>query len=312
MGSALAFRERKRYPSHTMDFLKPAKYFFVLSTVATFVSIGLLFYPSPRLSIEFTGGTRMELKTEQGKTAEEMIKALQSFTGQELSPVVNKGKDGTFVVRIKGISDEMRKELNTHLEKTLGKITVGQFTTIGPTVGHTLKIRALYAILAASIGIIAYVAFAFRSIPRRYSPWKFGVAAVTTLLHDVMITAGVMTILSHTTNFEVDTLFITALLTILGYSVNDTIIIFDRIRDNLLSTEKRDTFALVCNRSVGESWKRSCYTSGSTLIMLFSLLLLGPASIHWFVLTLIIGILLGTYSSIFVATPLLVYWNKRG
>ncbi len=312
MGSPLAFFERTRYPNRTMDFLKPAKYFFILSTVATIVSIGLLFYPSPRLSIEFTGGTRMELKTATPKTAEEMLKALQSFTGQELSPIVNKGNDDVFVIRTKGISDDVRKALNAHLEKEVGKIAVGQFTTIGPTVGHTLKVRAFYALLAASIGIILYLAFAFRAIPRRYSPWKFGVVAVATLLHDVMVTVGIMTLVSHSTSFEVDTLFITALLTILGYSVNDTIIIFDRIRDNLLSLEKRDDFATVCNRSVGESWKRSCYTSGSTLIMLFSLLLLGPASIQWFVLTLIIGILLGTYSSIFVATPLLVYWNKRG
>jgi preprotein translocase subunit SecF len=270
-----------------MDFLKPAKYFFFLSTAATFISIGLLISPSPRLSIEFTGGTRMELETVSAKSQEEVTNALNAFKEQELFPIVNKRQDGVFVVRIKGISDDMRKIL------------------------MTLKIRAIYALLAASIGIILYLAFAFRSIPRRYSPWKFGVVAVATLLHDVMVTVGIMSLVSHATSFEADTLFITALLTILGYSVNDTIIIFDRIRDNLLSQEKREDFAVICNRSVGESWKRSCFTSGSTLIMLCSLFALGPASIQWFVLTLIIGILLGTYSSIFVATPLLVYWNNR-
>jgi preprotein translocase subunit SecF len=118
-------------------------------------------------------------------------------------------------------------------------------------------------------------------------------------------------ILSHYTTFEVDTLFVTALLTILGYSVNDTIIVFDRIRDNLFIQERKEDFATVSNKSVNQTWQRSCFTSGATLIMLFSLLFLGSAALQWFVLTLIIGIVLGTYSSIFVATPLLVYWNDR-
>ncbi len=171
--------------------------------------------------------------------------------------------------------------------------------------------HAIYAILAASLGIILYLAFAFRKIPRKYSPWKFGLVAVLTLLHDVMVTVGIFVILSHYTNFEVDTLFVTALLTILGYSVNDTIIVFDRIRDNLFFEERKETFAITANKAVNQTWKRSCYTSGSTLIMLCSLFFLGSASIHWFVLALIVGIILGTYSSIFVATPLLVYWNRK-
>ena len=294
-----------------MDFLKPAKYFFVLSTVATFVSIGLLFYPGPVLSIEFTGGTRIELGIAQGKTQENLMEALKTFKGTELSPQVNKMQNGNYLVRIKTIDDATHKALLTHLQSSLGTVQESQYTTIGPTVGQTLKIRAFYAIIAASIGIIVYLAFAFRKIPRRYSPWKFGVVAVATLLHDVMVTVGVMVIISHYSSFEVDTLFVTALLTILGYSVNDTIIVFDRIRDNLFLEERKEGFAITANKSVNQTWKRSCYTSGSTLIVLCSLFFFGSISIQWFVLTLIIGITLGTYSSIFVATPLLVYWNEK-
>lgn len=294
-----------------MDFLKPAKYFFILSTVATFVSIGLLFYPGPILSIEFTGGTRIELGLAQEKTQENLIEALKAFKGAELSPQVNKMQNGNYLVRIKTIDDATHKALLTHLQSSLGTVQEAQYTTIGPTVGHTLKIRAFYAIIAASIGIILYLAFAFRKIPRRYSPWKFGIVAVATLLHDVMVTVGIMVIVSHYSSFEVDTLFVTALLTILGYSVNDTIIVFDRIRDNLFLEERKEGFAITANKSVNQTWKRSCYTSGSTLIMLCSLFFFGSISIQWFVLTLIIGILLGTYSSIFVATPLLVYWNEK-
>jgi preprotein translocase subunit SecF len=295
-----------------MDFLKPAKYFFIISTVATIVSIALVVYPGPKLSIEFTGGTRLELMTDAKKTQANVLDALKSFKGQEdLNPLVNKLEDGKFLIRMRGIDDATHKALATHLSTTLGKAAINQYTTIGPTVGATLKVRAIYALIVASIGIIVYLAFAFRKIPTRYSPWKFGIVAVATLLHDVMVTVGIFVVLSRYTSFEVDTLFVTALLTILGYSVNDTIIIFDRIRDNLFMQERKEDFATVANKSVNQVWKRSCYTSTSTLIMLFALLLLGSGSIHWFVLTLIIGIILGTYSSIFVATPLLVYWNER-
>lgn len=294
-----------------MDFLRPAKYFFILSTILTMLSIVLLIVPGPKLSIEFTGGTRMELKVENASaTSESVLEAVKSFPGQDLSPTVNKMQNGDYLIRLKGLDDDTHKALLKHLG-LLGPIEQVQYTTIGPTVGESLKIRAVYALIAASLGIILYLAFAFRKIPRKYSPWKFGVVAVATLLHDVMVTVGVFVILSHYSTFEVDTLFVTALLTILGYSVNDTIIIFDRIRDNLFMQERKEDFAIVANRSVNQAWKRSCYTSTSTLIMLFALLLLGSASIHWFVLTLIIGIILGTYSSIFVATPLLVYWNDR-
>ncbi len=295
-----------------MDFLKPAKYFFLLSTILTIISIGLVFEPGARLSIEFTGGTRMELKMKtEGVTAATVLAALQSFKEGTLNPTVNKMQNGDYLVRMKGIDDDTHKALITHISAQLGETEQVQYTTIGPTVGETLKIRAVYALLAASLGIIVYLAFAFRKIPRKYSPWKFGVVAVATLLHDVMVTVGIFVILSHVTTFEVDTLFVTALLTILGYSVNDTIIIFDRIRDNLQVQERKEDFAIVANTAVNQAWKRSCYTSTSTLIMLFSLLFLGSDSLHWFVLALIIGIILGTYSSIFVATPLLVYWNDR-
>jgi preprotein translocase subunit SecF len=294
-----------------MDFLKPAKYFFILSTVLTVVSIILLFVPGPVVSIEFTGGTRIELIAPE-KSAEEVKAALLSFELTHLSPTVNRMQNGNFLIRMKGISEDERAALNEHLRTTLGDTNIVQYTTIGPTVGNTLKFRAIEALIVASIGIILYLAFVFRKIPRRYNPWKFGAVAVVTLLHDVMITVGVFVILSYVTTFEVDTLFITALLTILGYSVNDTIIVFDRIRDNLFFQERKEDFSIIANRSVNQTWKRSLYTSFSTLIMLFALFFLGTESVRWFVLTLIVGISLGTYSSIFVATPLLVYWNKKG
>lgn len=293
-----------------MNFLKPARYFFALSAVLTVLSIILVFYPGPRFSIEFTGGTRMELVTKNpAVTAEQVTTAVTGFPGEELNATVNKAAgENTFIVRTRNLDDTTHQALLKHLNEKLGEVSEDQYTTIGPTVGSALKRRAALALAVASLGIITYVAFAFRKIPRKYSPWKFGVTAVVTLLHDVMMTLGLFVILSHYTTFEVDTLFITALLTILGYSVNDTIIIFDRIRDNLFLQERKQSFAEVANEALNQTWQRSCYTSGSVLIMLFSLFFLGSESIQWFVLTLIVGIILGTYSSIFVATPLLTYW----
>lgn len=293
------------------DFLRPAKYFFTVSAALTLVSLVLLVVPGPRFSIEFTGGTRSEITVPVGKTQADVIAAYNAFEETSLLPTVNRLQSGNYVVRMRGIDDKTHNALLAHLKTTLGDVSEVQYTTIGPTVGRTLKVRAFYALIAASIGIIIYLAFAFRKIPRRYSPWKFGIVAVVTLLHDVMVTVGIFVILSQFTSFEADTLFVTALLTILGYSVNDTIIIFDRIRDNLFVQERKEDFATIANRSMNHVWKRSMYTSGSTLIVLFSLFFLGSESIQWFVLTLIVGILIGTYSSIFVATPLLVYWNKR-
>jgi preprotein translocase subunit SecF len=294
------------------DFIKPAKFFFALSTVLALASLVLLFYPGPRLSIEFTGGTRMEVGILSGKTtAASLTSTLQEFPGEALSATVNKMQNGNFLVRMRGIDDETHKQLTAYLREKLGALEEAQYTTIGPTVGSTLKVRAAYAMVVASIGIIVYLAFAFRKIPRRNSPWKFGIVAVASLLHDVLVTLGIFVLMSRFTSFEIDTLFITALLTILGYSSNDTIIVFDRIRDNLFVQERKETFAQVANRSVNQTWKRSTYTSVATLIMLFSLLFLGSSSTHWFVLTLIVGIILGTYSSIFVATPLLVLWHDR-
>jgi preprotein translocase subunit SecF len=294
-----------------MDFLKPAKYFFALSAILTVISFVLLAYPGPRFSIEFTGGTRMQIVVaDKAVTPEKVLQSVRAFD-PELSPTVNRTQEGQFLIRMKGIDDEQHKALIAKLKTDLKEVTETQYTTIGPTVGETLKRRAAMAIVAASVGIILYLAWAFRKIPRKYSAWKFGVVAVATLLHDVMVTVGIFVILSRYTSFEVDTLFITALLTVLGYSVNDTIIVFDRIRDNVFTQERKEDFATIANRSVNQTWMRSCFTSLSTLIMLFALFFLGSESIKWFVLTLIIGIMLGTYSSIFVATPLLVYWNDR-
>lgn len=296
-----------------MSLLKPAKFFLSLSAALVIAGVVLMFVPGPKLSIDFTGGTMMELRLPENGTRQQVEQALASFESDpELGNVsITATKDGSVLMRMRDIGNDEHLALLSHFRSEVGQVQELQFTTIGPTVGESLKKRSFWALAIASVAIVLYIAFAFRKIPRKLSPWRFGIIAVITLLHDVIITVGVFVLISHTTNFEFDTLFITALLTILGYSVNDTIVIFDRIRDNLSDQGRKEEFAVIADKSLSESITRSINTSVSTLIMLSCLFILGSESIRWFVLTLMVGAIVGTYSSIFLATPLLVFWKKK-
>lgn len=296
-----------------MSLLKPAKFFLGLSTALVIASIAVLVTPGPKLSMDFTGGTLVELKLPEEANKEQVDTALLAY---EIEPplgnvAITATESNSVLLRMRSISNEEHLALISYLKDELGEIQELQYTTIGPTVGASLKRRAVYALIIAAAAIVLYIAFAFRKVPKKLSPWRFGIIAVITLLHDVLITVGVFVMISHHTNFEFDTLFITALLTILGYSVNDTIVIFDRIRDNLAEQSRKESFAEVADRSLKQSITRSINTSVSTLIMLCSLFLLGSESVKWFVLTLIVGAIIGTYSSLFLATPLLVLWKKK-
>ena len=255
----------------------------------------------------------MEVAFENEVESETLSQAVLAFGSGSIGTVnISQTREGTHLLRMRDLSNEEHLALRDHLSVVVGALDERQYTTIGPTVGETLKQRAIIAITLASIAIVLYVAFAFRRVPRKLSPWRFGIIAVITLLHDILITVGVFVLISQFTSFEVDLLFVTALLTILGYSVNDTIVIFDRIRENMTGARRNDDFANVAEVSIRQSVARSCNTSVSTLVMLFCLYFLGSESIRWFVLTLIVGAVVGTYSSLCLATPMLVLWRKKG
>lgn len=298
-----------------MSLMKISKFFLTLSTILVVTSVVLLFVPGPRLSLEFTGGTLMNVTIPTGKTKADFVKALAEYRGASGATlgttVVTTTKDGTAMLRMRDITNEEHLVLLSTLKTQIGSFEERQFTTIGPTVGATLKTHAIWALIVASFGIIVYLAIAFRKVPSHLSPWRFGATAVIAVLHDIIVTSGVFVIISHFTSFEVDTLFITALLTVLGYSVNDTIIIFDRIRENLSFQKKHESLAMIVEKSFRETVIRTLTTTTATLITLASLFVLGSESIRWFVLALIIGIGFGTYSSYFVATPLLVFFRKK-
>ena len=294
-----------------MSFASLAKFFGAVSFGLVAVSVILLVSPSPILSIEFTGGTLMEWNVPNG-TKESLLQALQGFPSETpLTPTISTTKTGTFFVRVLTLRNEEHITLLQHVQTALQGTEELQYTTIGPTVGASLKRRAVWAIIVASVAIVLYLAVAFRKVPQQLSPWTFGIAAIVALLHDILITLGVFTLLSHSTSFQMDTLFVSALISIMGYSVSDTIVIFDRIRDTLLAEGKRSDIMTIASKSLRQCLSRTLNTGLGALIMLFALFFFGSESIRWFILALIAGTVIGTYSSFFVATPLLVLMKRK-
>jgi preprotein translocase subunit SecF len=194
------------------------------------------------------------------------------------------------------------------LSEKYGQITEDQFTSIGPAIGQELAQKALWQLLLVTAGIILYIAYAFRKVTRPVSSWRFGWAAIVALVQDLVIVVGVFALLGRFYNVEIDSLFVTALLTVLGFSVHDTIVVFDRIRENL-RVRAGEPLSDIINASINQTVIRSINTSLTVIFVLTALLLFGGESIRYFVLALLVGILAGTYSSIFIASPLLLAWQ---
>ncbi|PIR94856.1 protein translocase subunit SecF [Candidatus Falkowbacteria bacterium CG10_big_fil_rev_8_21_14_0_10_37_6] len=203
---------------------------------------------------------------------------------------------GTAIVNLS--ADDSKKEVLEEL----------RFDSVGASIGQELKEKSFYAAIIVLILIVAYIAYSFKKVSKPVASWKYGIAAIVALFHDVLIVLGVFALLGKYMGVEIDTAFVAAVLTVLGYSVNDTIVVFDRIRENLPKSEK--DFAGTVNDSLIQTFGRSINTSFTTLLVLLALLFWGGSTIHYFVLALVIGIASGTYSSIFLASPLLVAWEK--
>ncbi len=299
-----------------MSILKLSKVFLGLSAVLVVVSIVLLITPGPRLSIEFSGGTLLEIQAE-GKTKQDVETAVHAYEkahpdtlGNVVVSAINGQKGLSFLLRTKPMSNETHVDVLKSLGTSLAvPVTELQYTTIGPSLSANLKKNTLIAIAVASIAMVTYLAIAFRKLPRKLNPLKFGVLAVIGFIHDVIITSGFFVVVSRFTTFEFDPLFVTALLTILAYSANDTIVIFDRIRDNMTHESRHETLAQVVDRGLRQCVTRTFNTMAAALIMLVTLFFFGSESIKWFILALIFGTVIGVYSSYFIAAPLLVYWK---
>lgn len=294
-----------------MNIVKNSRNWFLLSSllvIASLVVIGTNYVKTGSIlkyGIDFTGGMMMELTMPKEVTSDQLKQSIQTHFS-EASPEINKIKETTFLIRTNLQTSEEHDTLMNALQKEFGDVSEEKFNLIGPTVGETMKKRAVIALGIALVMIVFYIAFAFRKIPKRFSPWKFGITAIIALAHDILITTGIFAL----ANFEINALFITALLTVLGFSVHDTIVVFDRTRENLKTQRRNETFGDITEKSLWQTMRRSINTSVSTLIVLVALIVLGAPSLQEFVLALIIGIVIGTYSSIFLASTLLVKWQK--
>lgn len=253
---------------------------------------------------------------EAGITQEQVRNAFDSFVAAEgEEPLgkadIKKGSDGTFILKFRRLSEEQNLAVLEHLRTELGDFDLLQSRDVSPLFAKTFRDRAFIALVVASIMIILYITFAFRKVSRGIKSWKLGVAAIIALIHDIAIIVGIFVLLGQFLQVEVDALFITALLSVMGFSVNDTIVVFDRVRENLLIKHHDETFDQVAERSLQQTLARSINTSFSTLLVLVSLLVFGAYEIFYFVLALALGVVVGTYSSIFLATPLLTVFQKK-
>ena len=290
------------------------KLFIGISIGLVAVSIALMAIFGLKLGIDFKGGSLMEVSYPDGirpnvETATEALKPL-NLEGTLIQPT---GADG-LIIKTRSLSEQERIALLEALPIG-GKMHPIQktFTSIGPSVGKELRRKMTAALIGVVAMIIIFIAFSFRSVSRPVKSWKYGVIAVITLLHDIMIPTGVFAVVAHYRGTEIDTLFVVALLTVLGLSVSDTIVVFDRIRENLkLNRENhsKEEFSETVGHSITQTFTRSINTSLTVILVLLSLFFFGPDSTKTFSLMLAAGMFFGTYSSIFLASPLLVVWEQ--
>lgn len=292
-----------------INIISKTKYAYIFSGVLMVLSIVVLITWGLRFGIDFTGGTLMEVKfsTEEEKTTPTKEQAEESLKDLNLKSLTIQPAGGdTMLIRYASEEDAVNQSVVAALGEKYPGSTQLRVDYVNSSVSKELRKNSLWAIFAAVVGIMSYIAWAFRKVSRPVASWKYGAGAVIALVHDVLITIGAFAFLGHFYGIEVGVPFVAALLTILGFSVHDTIVVYDRTRENLLRSSSKEKFPEVVNRSLNETLIRSINTSLTVLITLLAIYIFGGSSIKDFSLALLIGITFGTYSSIFVASALLV------
>lgn len=284
-------------------------WYFIISLLVIIPGIISMFLWGLRLSIDFTGGSRIILLFDKKVNQQMEDRVKDTFKEEKIEIVTIQPSDKRLIIRTKPINEKQDANLLKKLENKVGLVKQDEFETIGPSVGSEITMNALKAIILASVLVVLYIAYSFRTVPKPVSSWRFGICAIIALIHDVLVLIGVFSLLGHFAGVEVDSLFITALLTVIGFSVHDTIVVFDRVRENLRYTVGLP-FPQIVNDSILQTLVRSLNTSLTAILVLFTLLIFGGSTIHWFIAALLIGIASGTYSSIFNAAPLLVVWHE--
>lgn len=279
------------------------KIFYALSALLVVGSIALATVHGLKYSIDFTGGSIIELEYKDARPGRDAV--LSALAPFNLSESIRETGEKGYIIRSKAISDKERMAI----QKALTGAEFKRFDSIGPVLGQEAARSAYASIILVVIVIVLFIAYAFRHVSQPISSWKYGLVAIVALLHDVIVPVGAFAVLGY----EIDTLFVTALLVILGFSIHDTIVVFDRVRENLRNST-RDSFEVIVGKSISQTMARSINTSLTTLLALVALYIYGGEATHHFSLALIVGIVAGTYSSIFLGSPLLVTiekWQNR-
>lgn len=289
-------------------------------TIMFFTSIGFMlaaiisfFIFNLNFGVDFKGGSILELEFSGERPSISDLRNLFSdkFSSSEFS--FNQAGDKGMVIRTGELSQETHQEIYNVLKEKYPdqKIEEKRFDSVGPVIGQELKGKSIRGIIIALIIIAVYIAYVFRKMTVVLSSWAMSIAALIALAHDIIIPIGIFSLLGHYYNIEISAIFVAGLLTILGYSVSDTVVIFDRVRENVIRNRLREDFGSIVHKSVMQTLTRSLNTTFTTLLSLIAIYFFGGESLKYFALALIIGIFLGAYSSIFVASPILVWWSDR-
>jgi preprotein translocase subunit SecF len=289
--------------------------YFLLSGLIILPGLIALLVWGLRLGIDFTGGSLIEVRIDKNPATSEVRAVLAQNDHPEASVVTSSGPSGgaSYIIRTRTLDTPAKNQLVSALRTQFGSgqgdtaaVTEDRFESVGPLVGAETTREAIISVIAASLLILLYLSWAFRQVPK---PWRYGACAVIALLHDVLVVLGIWAILGRVFGLEVEALFVTGVLTVVGFSVHDTIVVFDRIRENV-ARFPGESFERIVNFSVNQTLDRSLNTTLTVLFTLTALLLLGGVTIRNFVLVLLVGITSGTYSSIFNASCLLVVWEN--
>ncbi|MDI7274697.1 MAG: protein translocase subunit SecF, partial [Anaerolineae bacterium] len=292
-----------------LDIIGKRKWYFLLSALIILpgliaIGVSLARFGSPvRLGIDFTSGSLLEVEFERPVLPGDVREAVES-QGVMDPRVQTVGEGQVVVIRTRPIEAEAKLAIEAALEERFGSLVERRFETVGPSVGHEVTRAAVAAVTVASLGILAYIVMAFRKVPNAL---RYGVCALMAMLHDILVSVGLFSLMGLFLGWEADALFLTALLTVIGFSVQDTIVVFDRIRENV-PKRRGEAYELIVNRSLLETLHRSLATQINAMFVLIAVLFFGGATIKQFVAVMLVGMLSGSYSSIFNAVPLLVVW----
>ncbi|NCT00012.1 protein translocase subunit SecF [Candidatus Parcubacteria bacterium] len=295
-----------------MFVIKHRKIFYGISIAMVAISLFAIFNWGIKFGIDFAGGSILEVEYTETKTQKEIVIDDINSLGLEKEFSVRETGEAGYIIRSTTLTDTEKNQIISAIGEQ-NPVEEIRFNTVGPTLGKELVSKGITAFMVIVISIILFVAYTFREVSKPVSSWKYGFVSILAFVHDVLVPVGLFAFLGQFYGIEVDTLFIVAILVVLGYSINDTIVVFDRIRDNLKKvkeSERKDKFEKVVGKSLKQVYARSINTSITTLIALVAIFIWGGESTKWFSLALITGVIAGTYSSIFFASPMLVTLSK--